>query len=104
VWATSHALQPPSIVPRSMTGPCSVSHSTEPPPTYTKMAKVQLREGSLLAFVLRTLLRVVSATVRMCTKAGRRKSDRGGCYAAADPAVVRVNVSPSMTSQPCEAA
>jgi hypothetical protein len=42
VWATSHALQPPSIVPRSMTGPCSVSHSTEPPPTYTKMAKVQL--------------------------------------------------------------
>jgi hypothetical protein len=26
-----------------MTGPCSVSHSTEPPPTYTKMAKVQLR-------------------------------------------------------------
>jgi hypothetical protein len=29
-------------VPRSMTGPCSVSHSTEPPPTYTKMAKVQL--------------------------------------------------------------
>jgi hypothetical protein len=42
VWATSHALQPPSIAPRSMTGSCSASHSTEPPPTYTEMAKVQL--------------------------------------------------------------
>ena len=40
--------------------------------------------------------------------AGVRKrshtSDRGNCYDAADPAVVSVNVSPSMTSQPCEAA
>jgi hypothetical protein len=33
-------------VPRSMTGPCSVSHSTEPPPTYTKMAKVQLSSSA----------------------------------------------------------
>jgi hypothetical protein len=31
-------------------------------------------------------------------------STRTDCQAAADPAGVRVNVSPSMTSQPCEAA
>src|SRR3984957_20796277 len=37
-----------------MTGPCSVSHSTEPPPTYTKMAKVQLSGVTVNTLLVRT--------------------------------------------------
>jgi hypothetical protein len=57
VWATSHASQPPSVAPRSMTGSCSASHSTDPPPTYTEMAKVQLSSKSV-QFVVRELVRI----------------------------------------------